>query len=60
VGQRAGSLWPVFESLANIQVLVIRSAESDILEAVGMAAMAERKPDMQSATVPGRNHSIPG
>lgn len=55
-GQREGSLWPAFESLANVPVLAIRGSESDILEAAGMAAMMARKPDMQTATVPGRNH----
>jgi pimeloyl-ACP methyl ester carboxylesterase len=49
-------LWPAFESLINIPVLAIRGSESDILEAKGMAAMAERKPDMHTATIPGRNH----
>jgi len=55
-GQRQGSLWPAFESLINIPVLAIRGAESDILEAKGMAAMAARKPDMKTASIPGRNH----
>ncbi|NQV81380.1 MAG: alpha/beta hydrolase [Alphaproteobacteria bacterium] len=55
-GQTTGSLWPAFESLANIPVLAIRGSESDILEAAGMAAMAQRKPDMLTATVPSRNH----
>jgi pimeloyl-ACP methyl ester carboxylesterase len=55
-GQTRGSLWPAFESLANIPALAIRGAESDILEAGGMAAMAARKPDLRTATVPGRNH----
>jgi pimeloyl-ACP methyl ester carboxylesterase len=56
-GQRQGSLWPAFESLANVPVLAIRGSESDILEAEGMAAMKARKPDMATATVPGRNHN---
>lgn len=55
-GQRQGSLWPAFESLINIPVLAIRGAESDILEAKGMAAMAARKPDMKRASIPGRNY----
>jgi pimeloyl-ACP methyl ester carboxylesterase len=55
-GHREGSLWPAFQSLANVPVLAIRGSESDILEADGMAAMVARKPDMQTATVPGRNH----
>lgn len=55
-GQTRGSLWPAFESLANIPVLAIRGAESDILEADGMAEMARRKPDLRTATIPARNH----
>ncbi len=55
-GQTRGSLWPAFESLKDIPVLAIRGDASDILEASGMAEMKRRKPDMQAATIPNRNH----
>jgi pimeloyl-ACP methyl ester carboxylesterase len=50
-------LWPVFESIAGIPMLVVRGAESDILAMGCVQGMLERKPDLQVAEIPHRGHA---
>jgi pimeloyl-ACP methyl ester carboxylesterase len=50
-------LWPLFEALAEIPLLVIRGALSDLLSAETLAGMAERNPNLQTITVARQGHA---
>ncbi|MFU8763953.1 MAG: alpha/beta fold hydrolase [Haliea sp.] len=50
-------LWPVFESIRSLPMLVIRGTNSDILAAECVAEMQRRKPDLVSAEIPLRGHA---
>jgi pimeloyl-ACP methyl ester carboxylesterase len=54
---RVPVLWPQFEALAKLPVLVIRGEHSDILSARTVAAMAERHPRLEQFTVEGQGHA---
>jgi pimeloyl-ACP methyl ester carboxylesterase len=52
------TLWPLFNALASGRpLLVVRGAESDILEAATLAKMAEAAPHMQAVERPGVGHA---
>ncbi|MFO7552525.1 MAG: alpha/beta hydrolase [Haliea sp.] len=50
-------LWPVFESIRALPILVIRGAHSDILAASCVTEMQQRKPDLASAEIARRGHA---
>ncbi len=50
-------LWPLFDALLAIPMLLLRGESSDILAPSCVAAMRERKPDLQFAEIPGRGHA---
>lgn len=50
-------LWPLFELLSSIPLMVIRGAESDILSSEALAKMAVVHPGMVSLEVKGRGHA---
>ena len=50
-------LWPVFESITGIPMLVIRGATSDILAPSCVARMGELHPELQVSEVPDRGHA---
>jgi pimeloyl-ACP methyl ester carboxylesterase len=50
-------LWPVFESIRSLPILVIRGINSDILATGCVAEMQRRKPDLVSAEIPLRGHA---
>jgi pimeloyl-ACP methyl ester carboxylesterase len=50
------ALWNEFDRLRRVPMLVIRGANSDILSAATVAAMAARHPGMQSVEVPDQGH----
>lgn len=52
-----GDLWPVFAMLQDKAALIIRGANSDILSASTLVKMAEVKPGLATATIPGRGHA---
>jgi pimeloyl-ACP methyl ester carboxylesterase len=54
--RRLPPLWNEFNALARVPMLVIRGANSDILSAETLAAMAARHPAMESIEVPNEGH----
>ena len=50
-------LWPVFDTVTAIPMLVVRGAHSDILAPECVQAMQRRKPDLQVAGIPNRGHA---
>ena len=51
-------LWPVWDALADIPILAIRGAHSDILTAASLQEMARRRKEgLTAVDVPGRGHA---
>ena len=50
-------LWPLFDNLKSVPVLVIRGANSDLLSDETLRLMGERHPDLTAITVPGQGHA---
>jgi pimeloyl-ACP methyl ester carboxylesterase len=50
-------LWPQFEGLAAIPMLVIRGANSRLLSAATLEEMAKRHPDCETITVEDQGHA---
>jgi pimeloyl-ACP methyl ester carboxylesterase len=50
-------LWPQFEALRSVPLLVIRGANSRLLSAETLAEMARRHPDCRTVTVEGQGHA---
>lgn len=50
-------LWPLFDAIAAIPMLVIRGETSDILAPTCVATMREKKPDLQFEEIPNRGHA---
>ncbi len=55
--QPVPTLWPQFEGLAAIPMLVIRGANSWLLSAATLEEMARRHPDCETITVEGQGHA---
>ena len=51
------ALWPQFDGLAKIPLMVIRGANSDLLSAGTVAEMRRRRPDMRLVVVEGQGHA---
>ena len=51
------ALWHLFEGLRNVPVLALRGANSDLLSAETLKAMATRHPDLEAVTVPDQGHA---
>jgi len=56
VGQSLPPLWNEFDALANVPLLVIRGANSDILSTATVSAMAARHPGMETIEVADQGH----
>jgi pimeloyl-ACP methyl ester carboxylesterase len=50
-------MWPMWQGLADIPVLTVRGAISDILSTQTLRRMAELHPRMQSVTVSNVGHA---
>ncbi len=50
-------LWTYFDALNAVPLLAIRGANSDLLAAETLEAMAERHPDCETHTVAGQGHA---
>jgi pimeloyl-ACP methyl ester carboxylesterase len=50
-------LWPGFESLASIPVLIVRGALSEVLSEQTLAEMQRRLPTAEVVTVEGVGHA---
>ncbi|MEA2984622.1 MAG: hypothetical protein QOD94_876 [Alphaproteobacteria bacterium] len=50
-------LWQQFEALAHVPVMVLRGENSDLLSRATVAAMRQRKADLQVVEVPGQGHA---
>lgn len=51
------ALWPQFEALKRVPVLVLRGETSDILSAATVEEMRRRHPALASFVVPGQGHA---
>ncbi|MFA6267584.1 MAG: alpha/beta hydrolase [Pseudolabrys sp.] len=50
-------LWPQFDVLGPVPVMVIRGGNSDLLSAATVEAMRSRHPGLESLTVPDQGHA---
>jgi pimeloyl-ACP methyl ester carboxylesterase len=50
-------LWPLYKTIKDVPMLVIRGALSDLLSAGTVARMAREKPHLQHVEVPNRGHT---
>ncbi|MBV9221651.1 MAG: alpha/beta hydrolase [Methylobacteriaceae bacterium] len=51
------TLWPQFEALAHVPVLVVRGANSDLLSATTAVEMTRRHPDCELYVIEGQGHA---
>lgn len=56
-GSATPNLWPLFDSLREKPMLVIRGEISDILSAATLAEMSRRLPRLVSTNIPERGHA---
>jgi pimeloyl-ACP methyl ester carboxylesterase len=50
-------LWPQFEALEDVPLMVVRGALSDLLSAETVEAMGRRHPGLETLTVPDQGHA---
>jgi len=57
IGQKIPTMWPQFEALKRIPVLVLRGEHSDLLSPATVAGMEARHPRLASITVHAQGHA---
>lgn len=50
-------LWPLFDAITDIPLLVIRGESSDILAPSGVVRMRKTRPDLHYVEIPNRGHA---
>lgn len=50
-------LWPAFDVLQDVPILVVRGETSDILAPECVKEMRRRRPDLEAVEIPGRGHA---
>jgi pimeloyl-ACP methyl ester carboxylesterase len=50
-------LWPAYEALAGVPLLIVRGGKSDLLTAESLDEMVQRHPDAATVTVPDVGHA---
>jgi len=56
-GPTSVELWPLFDALASVPMLIVRGAHSDILSSPCVAEMLRRKPGARAVEIPNRGHA---
>jgi pimeloyl-ACP methyl ester carboxylesterase len=56
-GEAGVDLWPVYEALADVPLLILRGQSSDILEKQAAAKMLKKHSNASLVTVPGVGHA---
>jgi pimeloyl-ACP methyl ester carboxylesterase len=51
------TMWPQFDALAQVPLLVVRGANSDVLSSATVTAMQARRPDMEVLVVADQGHA---
>jgi pimeloyl-ACP methyl ester carboxylesterase len=57
IDQPLAPLWPQFDALAGVPVMVVRGDNSDLLSPDTVSAMRQRRPDLHVVEVPGQGHA---
>lgn len=50
-------MWPAFDALADVPLLIVRGALSDLLTSQTLAEMQRRRPDAEAVTITGVGHA---
>jgi pimeloyl-ACP methyl ester carboxylesterase len=53
------ALWKEFDALANVPVMIVRGANSDVLSATTVDSMQARHPAIERLEVPDQGHAPP-
>jgi pimeloyl-ACP methyl ester carboxylesterase len=57
IAQKVPTMWPQFEALSNVPILVLRGEHSDLLSAATVAEMERRHTRLASVTVHAQGHA---
>jgi pimeloyl-ACP methyl ester carboxylesterase len=56
-GEPPPAMWPQFDALPPVPLMVIRGEHSDILSPATIAEMKKRRPELEVVEVPGQGHA---